>query len=709
MKRWPFWARSERAIDVVRLGVRLAAPIIDIWARFALAQIFFVLGMLRAGDWHAALSFAVREYSIGWPETRMIIAFVTSTALLGPILFATGLLVRPAAAAMLIITITLRGLHGGADAVLFCAVLFGWYATNGAGWLSLDRVLVRGLETSALPFAAAATKLGAWMDRYVSPAYRLALRLWLAAMLIGISAPNTIFPPSIFAQLPQIVTIPAAILLVIGLATPLAAGVVAMTLATLLMINSPQGATILALILLALLGAFGAGRFSFDHVLFQRKRRMEAPTGSEPHIVIVGGGFGGMACAASLRREPVRVTLIDRNNYHLFQPLLYQVATAGLSPGDIATPIRDMFRDEPGFTVIRGVVSGVDAERAVISADGRNIGFDYLVLATGASHSYFGNDAWARHAPGLKTLQDAVAMRGRILDAFEKAEATHDLEERNALLTFLICGGGPTGVELAGAIADLARHGLKNEFRRFDPSAARIILVEAGSRLLAAFPEKLSTKARTSLEQVGVDVRVGRRVEAIDEHGAIVNGERIRASTVLWAAGVMASPAATWLGQIADRAGRVKVTADLSVPGMPNIFAIGDTALTLAWNGTPVPGLAPAAKQAGVYVANVIASRIQHFLPPPPFCYHHLGSLATIGRKSAVADFGRLRLWGSTAWWLWGLVHVVFLVGLRNRLSVVLGWAWSYFTYRLSVQLITGDSPREVPQPAPLSSFDTPG
>jgi len=321
--------------------------------------------------------------------------------------------------------------------------------------------------------------------------------------------------------------------------------------------------------------------------------------------------------------------------------------------------------------------------------DGHAFSYDALVLATGATHGYFGHEEWAAYAPGLKSVQDATSIRSRILDAFEQAEATDDPVARESLLTFLICGAGPTGVEMAGAIAELARNGMSKDFRNFDPASARILLVQAGPRVLPQFNERLSSFARTSLEALGVEVRVDSRVEVIEADGVVVSGERIAAGTVLWAAGVVASPAAAWLGTEADVAGRIKVGPDLSVPGLPDVFAIGDTALALAWDGRPAPGLAPAAKQGGAYVASVLRARLRNANPPPPFRYRHQGSLATIGRKSAVADFGRFKLTGTVAWWLWGAVHVLFLVGLRNRLSVILGWVWSYFTFDVGVRLIT--------------------
>jgi NADH dehydrogenase FAD-containing subunit len=386
----------------------------------------------------------------------------------------------------------------------------------------------------------------------------------------------------------------------------------------------------------------------------------------------------------------VAVTVIDRHNYHLFQPLLYQVATSGLSPGDIATPVRGLFREHFNVRVLFGEVTRVDPVRQEVRMDGQRIAYDYLVLATGAAHSYFGRDDWAPYAPGLKRVEDATDVRRRLLTAFEQAEVTDDPVEQASLLTFLIVGGGPTGVELAGAIAELAKFGMEKDFRRFDPAAARVILVQAGPRLLPTFAEALSQRTRQALEKLGVEVLLDSRVESIDDSGVMVNGRTIAARTVLWAAGVVASPAAKWLGADADPAGRVKVGPDLSVPGLPTVFAIGDTALANAWNGAPVPGLAPAAKQGGDYVAQVIRAHVEGRPAPAAFQYQHLGSLATIGRKAAVADFGFVKLHGGLAWWLWGAVHLGFLVGLRNRISVMLDWFWAYLTYRSGTRLITG-------------------
>jgi NADH dehydrogenase/putative oxidoreductase len=336
-------------------------------------------------------------------------------------------------------------------------------------------------------------------------------------------------------------------------------------------------------------------------------------------------------------------------------------------------------------------VTGIDTDKRMVLTERRQIPYDYLVLATGATHSYFGKDEWAQHAPGLKHIEDALAIRRRILTAFERAEESVNESEKAALLTFLIVGGGPTGVELAGSIAELARFGLNQDFRTFDPATARIILVQAGARLLPTFPERLSQIARQALEKLGVEIRLESRVNHIDERGVGIDGERIEARTVLWAAGVAASPAATWLNAPSDRAGRIIVGDDLRVPGIVNVFAVGDTVASNAWNGQPVPGLAPAAKQAGAYVAKQIRALIDTRAPVPAFRYRHFGSLATIGRKAAVADFGAVKLWGTPAWWLLGVVHIGFMLGVRNRVATLLNWFWSYLKFGGGIRLITGD------------------
>jgi NADH dehydrogenase len=419
-------------------------------------------------------------------------------------------------------------------------------------------------------------------------------------------------------------------------------------------------------------------------------------SGRRHHVVIVGAGFGGLAAAQHLAGEPVDVTIVDRRNYHLFQPLLYQVATAGLSPAQIATPIRSVLRGAANVRVLMGRVLDVDTRRRQVQVDDREIAWDTLILATGARHSYFGHDAWERHAPGLKKIDDATAIRRRILTAFEGAETECDAGARRRLLNFVVIGGGPTGVELAGAIAELARRALARDFRQIDPRQARIVLVEAGPRVLPALPAPLSVRALRSLRRLGVDVRLGEPVSAVDADGVVVGDERIAAATVLWAAGVRASPAAKWLRAEADRAGRVRVGSDLTVPGHPDIFVIGDTAAAPDPSGRPWPGLAPVAKQQGRYVARRIRARLAGAPPPGPFVYRDWGAMATVGRNHAVAHlFSRFQLGGPVAWLLWGLVHVMFLAGFRNRLAVLVDWAWSYATFQAGARLITGRPERD--------------
>ena len=417
-------------------------------------------------------------------------------------------------------------------------------------------------------------------------------------------------------------------------------------------------------------------------------QHMESIPARRPHVVILGAGFGGLNAAQGLRNAPVDVTVVDRRNYHLFQPLLYQVATAALSPAQIATPIRHILARQKNATVVMEKIDGIDTQARQVITENRRIAYDYLVVATGARHAYFGHDEWAATAPGLKTIGDATEIRRRILTVFEEAEVSEDPTLRRKLLTFVIVGGGPTGVELAGAIAELARKAIVRDFRSIDSSTARVILVEAGPRLLTAFPESLSQSAKAQLEKLGVEVRLGHAVTRCDGHGVMLaDGEPIGSGCVLWAAGVMASRAATWLGAEADRAGRVIVNDDLSIPGHPEILVLGDTALVMSADGQPVPGVAAAAKQMGRYAARLIKLAGQP--TTKPFRYIDYGNLATIGRKAAVADFGRFRLSGFLAWLLWTFAHLWFLVGFRNRIVVFLDWAWAYATFDRGARLIT--------------------
>jgi len=410
---------------------------------------------------------------------------------------------------------------------------------------------------------------------------------------------------------------------------------------------------------------------------------------SRPKVVIVGGGFAGLTAATKLAKADVEVTVLDRHNYHCFQPLLYQVATAELSPADIAWPIRHVLRKQKNARVVLGDVSSIDLEGKKVVADTGTFAFDELILATGARHSYFGNDDWEKSAPGLKRIEDATIIRRRLLMAFERAELSEDPAERERLLTFAIVGAGPTGVELAGAIIEVARQVMPTEFRRIDPRTARVILIEAGPRVLPAFPEKLTDYTRRSLEKMGVEVMTDTRVTHVNDAGVDLANGRLDAATVIWAAGVVASPAGRWLGAATDRAGRVIVELNLSVPGHPNVFVVGDTATVKRPDGQDVPGVAPAAKQMGAFVADVIASRARGAVPPAEFKYRHQGDVATIGRRSAVIVMPYMNLTGFTAWLVWCVAHIYFLIGARNRIAVAFKWVWDFMTFQRGARLIT--------------------
>ena len=409
-------------------------------------------------------------------------------------------------------------------------------------------------------------------------------------------------------------------------------------------------------------------------------------------VVIVGGGFGGLSAAKTLRRAPVDVTVVDRRNHHLFQPLLYQVATAALSPADIAWPIRSILRNQANARVIMDEVTGVDIAGQRLELDGGVLAWDYLVIATGARHAYFGHDEWAPWAPGLKQIADATAIRRRLLLAFERAESAQDGTARRSLMTFVVIGGGPTGVELAGSIGELAFKTLVREFRHIDTRQARVVLLEGGPRLLPSFCAASSDYARDALERLGIEVRLRSPATACGPEGVAVGDEVLEAATVIWAAGVQASGAARWLGADSDRAGRVMVAANLEVPARRNIFVIGDTAAMTDREGRQLPGIAPVAKQQGRYVAKLIAARVGGQRDPPSFRYRDAGQLATIGRRAGVIDYRKLRLKGRIAWWVWGIAHIYFLINTRSRLSVALEWLWSYFTYQRGARLIVDDS-----------------
>jgi NADH dehydrogenase len=422
---------------------------------------------------------------------------------------------------------------------------------------------------------------------------------------------------------------------------------------------------------------------------------------SRPHVVIIGGGFGGLTAAQTLKHAPVRVTLVDKSNHHVFQPLLYQVATAGLSPSEIASPIRSVLHKQKNTRVLLARVTGIDLDTRTMSLAEQELGdmhYDYLILATGAQNSYFGNDNWAQFTLGLKDLDDAIEIRRRVLLAFEEAERNPDAGRREQLLTFVVIGGGPTGVEMAGALSELSRFALARDFRAINPRSTRIILVEMAGRILSSFPEDLSAKAARQLEELGVQVRTGIRVTAIDARGVQVGNELIPAAIVIWAAGVRATPTTTGLGVPIDRAGRIIVEPNCSIPGHSNAFAIGDTTAYLHEGGKPLPGVSPVAMQQGRFVARNIERAVRGRPPKPRFHYFNKGNMATIGRSRAIADLGRIKLSGLPAWVAWLVVHLFFLIGFRNRLLVMIDWAYSYFTYKRGVRLITGDSRQGCPE-----------
>jgi NADH dehydrogenase len=426
-------------------------------------------------------------------------------------------------------------------------------------------------------------------------------------------------------------------------------------------------------------------------------------TDKRPDVVILGAGFGGLEAAKALRRAPVNVTVIDQQNHHCFQPLLYQVATAALSPADVAWPIRHILRVQQNATVLMAEVIGVDTAQRQVQTRSGAIAYDQLIVATGATHSYFGHDEWAGVAPGLKHIEDATRIRRSILLAFEQAEVSSDKAERRRLLTFVIVGGGATGVEMAGAIAEIARLTIAYDFRRIDPRTARIILLEAGPRVLPALPQDLSDYAAAALTRMGVEVRTSTRVTNCDACGVDLDPGRIDAGTLIWAAGVVASPAARWLNAEHDRAGRVLVGPDLSVPGHPDVFVIGDAAAVFDEAGRAVPGVAPAAKQMGAYVGKLLAARFAG-RPMPPFDYRHAGDLATIGRRAAVVNLGRVHLKGFIGWLFWSVAHIYFLIGLRYRFVVAFTWLWDYLTFQRGARLITEVRPQKLEQPEQIGS-----
>ncbi len=680
----------ETASDGLAFLSKRLWPLLDLMIRLQLASVFFTSGVLKASSWPTTVLLYTTEHPLKGVPATTAATIGTGIELVCPILLVLGLFTRLGALPLLLTAAFLQFTYKALPDHLFWMALLGLLTLRGAGPIAIDAFIGPHLANAPLPLARHFAALGAALRRSAAPVLTMLLRVWLASMIwhgLLVSQPLLV----------QVVGVFASLAFVAGLATHLAA-VILLLLVVLLPTNAALlGEPIYPLLLLASFALQGGGPLAVDRLLAGSiKRWFPALAPSDewladaPRVLIVGAGFGGIAAAQGLRYARARVTLIDRRNYHLFQPLLYQVATASLSPADIATPIRTLVRDQRNCTVLMGRVTGIDREARQVQIGERTIGYDLLVLATGARHSYFGKDAWESLAPGLKKIDDATAIRARILAAFEQAESCEDAAERCRLLTFVIVGAGPTGVELAGAIAELAHHGLQGEFRRADPASARVILVQSAPRVLPAMADSLAAAALVSLRQLGVDVRLNARVEQIDTAGVTVGGERIAAGTVLWAAGVMASPAGRWLDARRDNAGRIIVEADLAVAGLDGVWAIGDTAACPSPEGGTLPGLAAVAKQQGRHVACSIRARLEGGAAPGAFHYRDLGTMATIGRKAAVADILGLKLSGAVAWWLWSFVHVAFLVDVRARVAVLLDWFWSYLTYGRSMRLITG-------------------
>ncbi|MEO1730422.1 MAG: FAD-dependent oxidoreductase [Pseudomonadota bacterium] len=701
LRRWVKWYLD---------GTETFWPFTDLAARFFIGMWFLRSGLVKAADWDTALTLATYDYPVSWMSPADAALLGVSIEIIGPILLIAGFMTRPAAAAMAALTIVSQAVYLPTTTNLIVIAMLVWYVFAGPAALSIDRAIASGLKASALPFAGTASRLAEWSREWIAPVVMALTRIWLGVALLnyaGVIEPpvwvQTWLPTMIFHGFPAWLAVVSAVFFFTGFGAVIVSYALFFLIAFFMIADAHPNVTFFPFLFLAMYEARGAGVLSADrailawlekNILFDRDYA-DIPE-RWPHVVVVGAGFGGLAAVTRLKRLPVRITLIDKRNYHLFQPLLYQIATATLNPADIATPIRSLFRGDGNVRVLKGEVTGINADAKTLSlAAGQEVAYDKLVLATGATHSYFGKDEFGDYAPGLKTIEDGVAVRGTILNAFEKAEVSDDPERIRRLLTFVIVGAGPTGVELAGAIAELAKLNVEREFRTVDPASAQVILVQSGPRILPAFPEELSQKAHESLEALGVEIRTGGRVTQINETQVCIGEDvYIETETVLWAAGVEASPAAQWLRAKADRSGRVEVNGVMHVIGadgepIDSIFAIGDTAGSKAWDGNPVPGLAPAAKQAGAYVSRVVEAELLGRECPGPFQYKHQGSLATIGRKSAVADFGSLKLSGALAWWLWGLVHVGFLTGARNRVTVVVNWGWSFFAKHSGIRLIT--------------------
>lgn len=688
---------------------RSAWPLIDLVFRFWIGKQLLLGGILQSANWNVSLALATHEYPVVW-LTPKLEAFLGITAqLVGGTALIFGFFTRVGALAVFIFALMTQIYYVTLDVNLLWIMLMSGYIFRGPGPFSLDHLFEHGFSRSPLPFAMSITTLISSTKKSCSNFFLIILRCWLMMTLIIAGEHYLVMGATQMQSLSSWLPLYSAQLLFghtsivfalafgLGFATRLFSLIGLMIICYTQTIAGELSYSIYWMMVMAVLFVSGPGTLSVDQLILNSlKRRYPQLSGKPafildnlPQVIIIGAGFGGIACAKALRHVPVKVILIDKHNYHLFQPLLYQVATGNLSPGDIAVSIRSIFFNQFNTEVFLGNVNAIDKEKRVVFVDERQVNYDYLVIATGATHSYFGKDQWEPFAPGLKSLEDAIAVRSRIMETFERAEIAETEDERQRLLNFVIVGGGPTGVELAGAIIELARFGMEKDYRHFYSTDAKIILIQAAPRLLPTFGEKTSAIAQSSLEKMGVKVLTNSKVEQIDEQGVIVQGQRIFSQSVLWAAGVQASPVAKWLNAEEDHAGRIKVEDDFSVPNHEGIYVIGDAATANVWHGNPMPGLAPAAKQSGKFVAKKISALIYDKPGSNIFSYKHRGSLATIGRKTAVAELNHVKFSGAIAWWFWGFVHVLFLVGARNRFSVISNWIWSYFTFRANNLLIT--------------------
>lgn len=700
-----FWGMQRILGERFRRVGQGFAPIFNLGVRFWLGQLFFVASFGLSG---ASTTTLGRLYGcLAYVPIENAALSIGMKIVLGSaaIFLIVGLATR-FASVLLLTALAANHFSGGADTLnLTWAVLLGWFSLSGGGAISLDRLLGRGAPTSAAPLAHITSVALTWMDE-AKPTYLFVLRLILSflAFVIVFDHVELLFAVAralrIEGQLGWLASLapPLSVRIALGVvSTLLASGLYSRAVSFLLAlvmsfvtVRSGLAAEAMAAVSLPLLFfVHGSGCLSLDRA-FGFEGRVRAVDENWPRVVIVGAGFGGLSAAKTLVGRNVRVTIVDRHNHHLFQPLLYQVATAALSPADIATPIRELFRDQPNIHTLLDEVVDLDTDRQEVLFGDRRLAYDFLIIATGTQSTYFGNDEWEVFAPGLKTLNDAVRIRNQLLVAFERAEQAELEADRKRHLTFVVVGGGPAGVELAGAIVELARHGMTGDYRRSDPATARIVLVDRGSRPLKSMAESMSLATLRELEGLGVEMRFGEGVTSVDAHGVTLgSGVRIETNTVVWAAGVSASPAGDWLGVATDNVGRVPVGPQLSPQGFDNVFVVGDTAACQIGSGEQVPGLAPAAKQAGEFAARVVLARASGRRGPKRFRYRHMGDLATIGRSAAVVEIGGVQLSGALAWWLWGAAHVIFLTGVRNRTSVALHWLWSYLTYRRPTRLIT--------------------